>query len=194
MDLVVALVNLDYRSTAYVKWFLMTAPVIVVLFVLIYVVTCYGPRARTLRVSGVVLEGDTDKPVPNAKVIVTVWNRGFLESSPTQFMMLTDTVGKFSIKRSFPFLIREMSIVVCSPDNHLAGLNSTAQPFEPIRPLRKGVRKYWSFPPGKGHFTMRVYPPAVHAASETRNQYETFSSGWVGEPEHVPSHSVEPSE
>jgi hypothetical protein len=192
MELVVAFINIDYRWELHLRYFLLTAIGILAAFTFVYVVTCYGPWAKLLRVSGIVLAGDSDQAVAKAKVFITVWNRGLLESSPTVFLILTDEHGKFSIEQSFPFLIRRMDIVACSPDDRVAGVYSSSAVFQSLEPShRKGQQRYLSFPPGRGHFVLRVYEQPAELAAEPRNQYETFRSGWAAEPIHVPSHSTE---
>ena len=183
MDWLPELPPLDYQWVELLEALATRAPIAWMLLAVLYAIACLGPWAKTLDVSGVIMEGDTKRPVPRAKVIITAWNHGIWDSHPTRFLLHTDDLGRFAFRRSFTFRIRRIGIAACSPSNKYAALSAGPRLLREIGKLSPSVRSYLSLP-GKGHFTMEVREHAWQE-NEPSFQYETFRGVWGKEPEAV---------
>lgn len=76
---------------------------------------CGGTRYASI--SGQIIDDTTGQPVAKAKIIVTLWSKGMLNSVPFHSGAISDENGQFSVDLTAPFSIREINIEAASPAN-----------------------------------------------------------------------------
>jgi hypothetical protein len=77
-------------------------------------------QRRSATITGYVVDAQSGKRVPNAKVVVTTWYYGFWDSSPTNYGTLTDAEGNFEIHVNPGYWIAGIDVAASTPEDKYA--------------------------------------------------------------------------
>jgi hypothetical protein len=106
---------------------LVAAPKLLILLLLTFLLFastgCFALR-RTANISGSVIDMQSGKPVPNAKVVLTTWYWGIWNSRPDNYGTVTDSNGHFSFFEKPGYGIDRFDLAALSPDNKYQHLSN----------------------------------------------------------------------
>lgn len=97
------------------------------IFILGALFVYFFPWATHVRVTGIVIDETTNKPVPNARLIVTLYRRGFPNDPMiAKYGLVTDGEGRFTLDRRAPRRFHAFWVEASAPTNlygtvHLSG-------------------------------------------------------------------------
>lgn len=74
-------------------------------------------QKKTVTYSGLVVDHETGHPVPNAKVVLSTWHHGIMDSSPVNVGTFTDENGRFTVSASPDYWIARVDLAASSPES-----------------------------------------------------------------------------
>lgn len=81
----------------------------------------FGRSNHTIDIQGTVVRQAGGAPVPDAKILVTVYEARFMEvTTPHLFTCIANQQGRFRMQATSPIRVDGLRIEACAPDNHYA--------------------------------------------------------------------------
>lgn len=148
----------------------------VLLSVTVYLVLLFGPQARVLDVDGTVTDALTAMPIAGARVQVSVWDYGIVNSSPHSQVVFTDGDGRFRLRRTMDFAIARVGVHAWSSNFSESGALGVSTYVSDILSGSMVSRSYVHFFPGQHHFQIQLKP---QTAKEQAKWRDYLKRGWL---------------